>query len=127
MEGFRRRLELVLAVNGESISQLLSSGMAAPKQEMVVEHDWCLFTPEEDERLLELHRSLGNKWTRIAELMGTRTKNQVRVRIQSLELAAKNDAHRRRGMFPFQMADAHWFFPDPPEYEEFLALISPWA
>ena len=63
---FKDRLRMVLQMNGESISQLLSSHLKEPTPEMIVEHNWSFFTSDEDERLLQLHDQFGNQWKRIA-------------------------------------------------------------
>ena len=113
-------------LNGERISQLLSSGMEHPKENMIVEHSWDLFSKEEDVRLLAAHEEYGNQWTRIARESGNRHKNAIRTRIQSLKQASINHKHRERGMFPFRLDDSYWFNGgEPPSFEDFLALINP--
>ena len=113
-------------MNGESISQLLSSGMEAPKPCMIVEHSWELFTKEEDERLLAAHEQHGNQWTKIALETGNRNKNAIRTRIQSLKQASINDQNRARGMFPMRLGASYWFDgSEPPSFEDFIALINP--
>ena len=61
---------------------------------MVIQHNWELFTKEEDAQLLALHQELGNKWKRIGELsaMG-RNRNEVKTRIHFLVQSKENDDH----------------------------------
>jgi hypothetical protein len=42
------------------------------------------FTPEDDKRIIGLHRTHGNKWARIAASMGTRSSNAIKNRWNSV-------------------------------------------
>ena len=98
---FRRRLELVVEMKGESISGLLSSHMDHPKPGMIVEHDWSLFSEEEDQILMDLHEQYGNQWTRIGrELPDPREKNLVKNRITAPNMRKVNERHKNHQEFP---------------------------
>ena len=56
IESFRSRLELLIYMNGESISALLSCDMKHPKAGMITQHRWDLFSEEEDDELIDLYQ-----------------------------------------------------------------------
>jgi hypothetical protein len=62
--GFHQRLELVIRVHGRSISQYLSSHRNVPTAEDAAAN------PEEDASILNWVKRLGNRWKRIAEILG---------------------------------------------------------
>lgn len=96
---FRTRLEMVVKIQGESISQLLSSHMEDPKPGMVVDHDWTLFTEEEDAALTRFHEQFGNQWKKITGLSkGHRNRNEIKQRIQFLQQSKRNKKNRTEAM-----------------------------
>lgn len=58
------------------------------KERWVNHLDSCMkkdkWTEEEDLRLLELHRHLGNKWCEISRILGNRTDSSIKNRLKSL-------------------------------------------
>ena len=65
---FRRRLKMVLDMNGESISQLLSSCIEKPKPQMVIAHDWVpdrvrIFIAGTKDRCRHICTVKGNKFS----------------------------------------------------------------
>jgi hypothetical protein len=54
------------------------------------------FTPEDDRRIMELHRTHGNKWARIADLMRSRSCNAIKNRWNSV-LAKRADMEMAQG------------------------------
>jgi transposase len=69
--GFNKRLELVIKVHGRSISQYLSSHRNEPTAEDAAANpDFRPFGPEEDAAILHWVKRIGNRWKRIAEILG---------------------------------------------------------
>ena len=94
---FKRRLRLVVDMKGETISAMLSSHMDAPNPQLLAEvaskPTPVLIDRDEDNHIMSLHSTLGNKWTAIARQIGTeRTWREIRQRVATLEQRAQNSA-----------------------------------
>jgi hypothetical protein len=88
-------------MNGESISQLLSSHLEHPKEGMIIPHDWPYFQSQEDAELLELHEENKNKWKKISEKATFgRDKNMIKHRIHFLEQYKHNEERMHRAIIP---------------------------
>ncbi|KAK9853355.1 hypothetical protein WJX84_002767 [Apatococcus fuscideae] len=72
------------------------------KNYLDVELKQGIWTPDEDEKLLEAHSEHGNKWTEIARIVGGRTDNAVKNRFAAL--SKKKIAHRSK---PARRAPVH--------------------
>lgn len=93
-EDFERRLRLVVAIGGASISAYISSHINTALRGTVNLMPIDLFSQTEDTTLLLLYRMLGRKWTEIAaRLNNGRTSHQVEFRIQTLLLVQQNQQH----------------------------------
>lgn len=57
------------------------------------------FTDEEDQKLLELHKNFGNKWTKISEFFNNKSDIQCRIRIKTL-LSKYREEPKPDGMSP---------------------------
>lgn len=115
VDSFKMRLQLVLEMNGESISGLLSSHMKCARPYLIQNTPYAYFSEEDDQLLLDLHAQLGNQWTKIANKTNGRfTNTTVKNRIKCLLLQKVNDEHAAKiamahvqdlcamaGIFPF--------------------------
>ena len=83
---FFERCELVLRACGESINQFLKSKIrvSGPLQSLN-----CLWTIEDDERLMAARQRLGSRWTAIGQEIG-REAASVRYRVNMLEQMEQN-------------------------------------
>jgi hypothetical protein len=91
---FPRRVSLVLAVRGASISQLLSSHMAEPRAQDVWGGAILPFTAEEDAHTMAWARQHGRKCTRLledGEWAGPRTTLSLKHRYFVLEDMERNE------------------------------------
>ena len=96
IDSFKQRLQMVLEMQGGSISGLLSAHMLHPKEAMIVTHEYRPFTAEEDREIMALHRRFANRWTVISQHLSVpRTKNEVKNRVIRIRLGQINMEHRR--------------------------------
>ena len=92
---FTRRLHMVISVGGASISQLLSSHMTPT--EAPINNRSLLFTPEEDQKLLEEYAQHGPRWKVISIRMGgLREPIQLKNRLKTLQQRIKNATLEQR-------------------------------
>ncbi|KAK9839025.1 hypothetical protein WJX74_008044 [Apatococcus lobatus] len=85
-----------------------------------------IWTPDEDQKLLEAHAEHGNKWTEIARIVGGRTDNAVKNRFAAL--SKKRSVHRRparRHSLPAHTDMSFSQQPAPSDHEEAMLTTSP--
>ena len=116
---FYERCELVLRVDGASLTPYLQAQRYGPPTVVRYDRDW---TDEDDRHLLELWQEHGPKWTRIAQIVGE-DPYFVKYRINRARQIAMNDGNLGQPPLP---DITHFDFPHPDieDTGSFLALFS---
>jgi hypothetical protein len=94
-KSFKPRLIMCLERQGQSISNdlwMLSDKSCLHELSLIYTREYRIWTPEEDQRLVELHSIHGANWHQIAALMPNRTSNTVKNRWHS---HLKKEEHAR--------------------------------
>lgn len=81
---FNKRVDLVISVNGCSISQYISSHCNVPKNLPSEATSTNPFTPDEDNIILTKFSEIGPKWKAISTLLSCRSPNMVKNRFHFL-------------------------------------------